>query len=58
VDWAQAPSPEDGLMLIQGPLALNWAWRKWGVLPRFEHADIRGSSPPGRDNRLNPYTGI
>ena len=34
------------LLLVQGPLALNWRWRKWGILPRIEHADLSGSNPP------------
>ena len=34
------------LLLVQGPLALNWGWRKWGVLPRIEHSDVSGSNPP------------
>ena len=37
---------EGALMLITGPLALNWRRRKWGVLPRFENADLCGSNPP------------
>ena len=34
------------LMLIQGPLALNWRDRKWGLMPRTENSDVRASSPP------------
>lgn len=37
------------LMLITGPLALNWARRKWGILPRLENADISGANPPTAD---------
>jgi hypothetical protein len=37
---------EDELLLVQGPLALNWRRRKWGVLPRIENADITGANPP------------
>lgn len=43
---AAAPLPEAGLLLIQGPLALNWRRRKWGLLPHFEHAELSGSNPP------------
>jgi hypothetical protein len=33
--------PRDNeLMLIQGPLALNWHRRKWGVMPRIENGEI------------------
>lgn len=35
------------LMLIQGPLALDWRNRKWGMLPRLENADLTGANPPG-----------
>ncbi len=34
------------LLIITGPLALNWRRRKWGLLPRFENADLGGSNPP------------
>jgi hypothetical protein len=34
-----------GLMLIQGPLALNWASRKWGLLPRIENGEVTGANP-------------
>ena len=35
-----------GLLLIPGPLALNWGWRKYGVLPRLENGDLTGANPP------------
>ena len=34
------------LMLINGPLMLNWKQRKLGFMPRVENADIRTSNPP------------
>jgi hypothetical protein len=34
------------LMLITGPLTLNWRRRKFGLLPRIENSDIRSSNPP------------
>jgi len=37
--------PTGDLMIVQGPLALNWRNRKWGVLPRIEHADVAGHTP-------------
>lgn len=38
---------QDGsLMLVQGPLALNWGWRKWGMLPRVENGELTGANPP------------
>jgi hypothetical protein len=33
-------------MLIQGPLVLNWAARKWGLVPRVENACLQGNQPP------------
>ena len=34
------------LMIVQGPLALNWRERRMGVMPRIENADIRRTQPP------------
>ncbi|MCY7353512.1 MAG: hypothetical protein LH470_00190 [Lysobacter sp.] len=34
------------LMLVQGPLGLNWRERRMGVMPRIENADVRRSCPP------------
>lgn len=34
------------LMIVQGPLALNWRQRRFGLVPRIENADIRRSCPP------------
>ena len=42
-------SRPDHLLLVQGPLGLNWQRRKWGVLPRLENADLTGSNPPTPD---------
>jgi len=42
-------SPSGDLMIIQGPLGLNWRWRKFGILPRIENADVRRTSPPRPD---------
>ena len=40
-----ADSPEH-LLLIQGPLGLNWRRRKFGLIPRIENADLTGANPP------------
>ena len=40
------------LMIIQGPLCLNWNSRKFGLIPRIENSDIRYTSPPNR-NRVD-----
>ena len=37
---------DDELLLITGPLGLNWRWRKWGILPRIENADLTHANPP------------
>jgi hypothetical protein len=38
--------PRDSLLMIQGPLALDWSRRKWGVLPGIENGDLTGRMPP------------
>ncbi|TBR36380.1 hypothetical protein EYV96_16410 [Dyella terrae] len=34
------------LMIIQGPLGLNWRDRRYGVIPRIESSDVRRACPP------------
>lgn len=46
VDVGSAHRPAGSLMLIQGPLLLNWKSRKFGVLPRVENANLQGNQPP------------
>ena len=46
VDVGTGPAPADTLMLIQGPLLLNWRRRKWGLLPRIENGCIQANQPP------------
>jgi hypothetical protein len=38
--------PAGGLLLVQGPLVLDWRRRKWGVFPRLENGCLQGSQPP------------
>lgn len=38
--------PDHSLMLIQGPLMLDWQRRKFGVLPRIENACIQYNQHP------------
>lgn len=38
--------PVGDLMIVQGPLGLNWRERRFGILPRIENADVRRSCPP------------
>ncbi len=35
-----------GVMIIQGPLALDWRRRKWGIFPRLENGELSGVNPP------------
>jgi hypothetical protein len=35
----------DMLLMVQGPLGLNWRRRKWGVIPRVENAELSGANP-------------
>jgi hypothetical protein len=41
--------PSRRLMLITGPLALNWRRRKWGLVPRLENGELSGANPPAAD---------
>ncbi len=34
------------LMVIQGPLALDWSRRKWGFLPGLENGEVTAAHPP------------
>jgi len=36
------------LLMVQGPLGLNWRRRKWGVLPKVENAELTGANPPSQ----------
>ena len=48
-DLARGKGVEGDLLIMQGPLALNWKNRRWGLLPRIENADVRASYPPTDD---------
>ncbi len=41
-DWRRA----DEIVLIQGPLTLNWKRRKFGLLPRIENGEVAPDCPP------------
>lgn len=49
VDVEVGKEASGDLMIIQGPLALNWKKRKLGVMPTIENSDIRASFPPTKD---------
>jgi hypothetical protein len=48
------PAPRQSVMMVQGPLVLDWSKPKWGVLPRFENGCLQGSQPP-RIERLDAW---
>ena len=52
VDAGTGPRPDDALMLIQGPLVLNWRRRKFGLLPRLENGCLQASQP-ATDDRID-----
>lgn len=41
--------PAHALLLIQGPLVLDWRRPKWGLGPRLENGCLQDSQPPGID---------
>ncbi len=38
--------PSGDLLVIQGPLALDWRSRNWGLLPRLENGSLHAVNPP------------
>jgi hypothetical protein len=49
LDVGSGPAPVDALLLIQGPLLLNWRRLKWGFLPRIENGCLQAGQPPNRE---------
>ncbi|MEQ1635337.1 MAG: hypothetical protein ABL903_01520 [Methylococcales bacterium] len=49
IDVAVGGKPSGDLMIIQGPLTLNWKKRKFGIMPRIEASDMRRETPPTRE---------
>lgn len=48
-DWgedAEVGKRGKGLLMVQGPLALDWGRRKYGVLPRVENSGLMENFPP------------
>jgi len=37
--------PVDGILMVPGPLGLNWQARKFGIVPKLENAEISGANP-------------
>jgi len=42
-------TPWGDIMLITGPVGLNWQQRKKGFMPQIENSDVRASMPPTKD---------
>lgn len=49
VDVEVGKKPSGDLMIIQGPLALNFKRRKFGILPKIENSEITLNNPPTKD---------
>jgi hypothetical protein len=45
IDVGISPKPENSLLMIQGPLALNWHVRKWKIIPRLENSCLQWNQP-------------
>lgn len=41
-----APKDREYLIIVQGPLGVDWKWRRWGIIPRIENSDISSGHPP------------
>jgi hypothetical protein len=52
---AELPTSNASLLLVQGPLGLNWERRKFGLLPKIENSEITGNNPP-RPDRMRIWT--
>jgi hypothetical protein len=39
-------SPQDSLLMVQGPLTFDWSRKKFGVMPKIENGDLLANHPP------------
>jgi len=46
VDVEVGQLPSGDLMIIQGPLGINWSNRKLGIIPKIENGELQASNPP------------
>jgi hypothetical protein len=46
VDVEVGREPAGDLMIVQGPLTLNWRSRAHGVMPRIENGELTADNPP------------
>lgn len=54
VDVEVGKEPSGDLMIVQGPLALSWKKRKYGIFPTIENAQIHINSP-GTPDRIDRW---
>jgi len=54
VDVEVGRKQSSGLMIIQGPLTLDWKRRKYGIIPRIENGEISGRNP-GTPERVDNW---
>jgi hypothetical protein len=52
-DVGTGPQPPNSLLLVQGPLVLDWRQRKFGLLPRLENGCVQRSQPATLDRLDN-----
>jgi hypothetical protein len=48
VDLGTGPRPEKALLMIPGPLLLNWRTRKRGIIPKIENSCLQKMQEPDR----------
>ena len=51
-DWgldAEVEKNREGLLMVQGPLSLNWRKMKFGMFPRIENSGLFGNNPPSKE---------
>lgn len=54
IDVEVGRKPSGDLMIIQGPLALNWIRRKYGILPTIDTGEIHENAP-GTPDRVDRW---
>ncbi len=54
IDVAAGREPTGDLMIVQGPLLLDWSCRRYGVVPRIDNAAVTGTYP-GTPRRIDGW---
>ena len=60
-DVSVGTEPNGDLLMVQGPLTLDWGHRKYGVFPRIENGELSAHNPPSNrrvDLWVNEAIGI